>query len=694
MNTLKKFLTLFILVLVVGFPSLMNGQNEKANISFFVQNYSVDEYKSSCQNWDLHVSPDGNLYIANNSGLLEFDGNTWYLHKTPQEESVYEVGQRNDTIFSVCERSKGYWLSDSNNRLTYHTVTDDYPMPDISDFNHKKPFPIPEEINQYQPKVFVQLTKYDVVGTQNGGLFFLDKDGHILQHLTTHNQLADNCVHAICVQDESRLWIAYDNGISQIDINPPISIIGKRSEIGKIENAGMQGNYLYVQTNLGYFKKPLWSDLPFKPIEEKEATKFMNEKVVSLSLMPEKIFSDMEVIDYFKDAKFIYPTYDDMYWLLYNNEAGLFLEENHQTTLKCRLLFDSYNIDLTTRGPHFFTLNDSLYAVSTMQGVMLINIRQMLGGSKHLTMPKFRKIEYTDKNGIHYIQPETNKITLPHQAQQINLYVGTTVFTPCHQISYKLEGTRDEWSDWKKEGKISFSYLPEGSYTLRIRKYVTQGTFPEMTINVVVLPPWYNSIWAYILYLALIIIIVQQTLKYNLRRLKREENEMKEQTAQAEQHQQELMRSQTLENELQLKNNELMLQTSALVRRNQSIQAILEEYERQKEELGDRYPNKLYKKLHQQIIESLEDKEEWQLFENYFKNAHQHFMEKLQQKYPDLTTGDLRICCLLRMNLSTKEIASLLNISVRAVELRRYRLRKRLDLNNDVNLVEFLLHIQ
>ena len=178
-----------------------------------------------------------------------------------------------------------------------------------------------------------------------------------------------------------------------------------------------------------------------------------------------------------------------------------------------------------------------------------------------------------------------------------------------------------------------------------------------------------------------------------MRRLKREEKELKEQNARAEKHEQELIRSQALENELELKNNELMLQTSALVRRNQAIQSILEEYERQKEELGDRYPNKLYKKLHQQIVDALEDKEEWSLFEGYFKNAHQLFMEKLQQKYPDLTTGDLRVCCLLRMNLSTKEVASLLNISVRAVELRRYRLRKRLGLNNDVNLVEFLLNL-
>ena len=91
------------------------------------------------------------------------------------------------------------------------------------------------------------------------------------------------------------------------------------------------------------------------------------------------------------------------------------------------------------------------------------------------------------------------------------------------------------------------------------------------------------------------------------------------------------------------------------------------------------------------MADALNDHEDWKLFEEYFKSAHRDFLEKLQQKYSDLTPGDLRICCLLRMNLSTKEIALLLNVSVRAVELRRYRLRKRLGIGNDVNLVDFLI---
>ena len=146
-----------------------------------------------------------------------------------------------------------------------------------------------------------------------------------------------------------------------------------------------------------------------------------------------------------------------------------------------------------------------------------------------------------------------------------------------------------------------------------------------------------------------------------------------------------------LEAELKNKSNELTLQTTALVKRNEAIQSFLKELDEQKHTLGDRYPNKLYNRLRKLMEDGLNDQADWLQFESYFNSAHHNFMERLRQRYADITMGDLRLCCLLRMNLSTKEIASLLNVSVRAIEIRRYRLRKRLSLESDTNLVDFLL---
>ena len=87
----------------------------------------------------------------------------------------------------------------------------------------------------------------------------------------------------------------------------------------------------------------------------------------------------------------------------------------------------------------------------------------------------------------------------------------------------------------------------------------------------------------------------------------------------------------------------------------------------------------------------ISDENEWKTFENYFDQIHQGFFKRLIEQYPDLTQGDLKLCAYLRLNLSSKEISPLLNISFRGVEARRYRLRKRLNFEHDKNLVEFLI---
>ena len=68
--------------------------------SILVQNYSVDDYKASCQNWDLAVSYHGILYVANNSGLVTFDGNTWNTYPLPDKTPIYKVSFQNDSIYT------------------------------------------------------------------------------------------------------------------------------------------------------------------------------------------------------------------------------------------------------------------------------------------------------------------------------------------------------------------------------------------------------------------------------------------------------------------------------------------------------------------------------------------------------------------------------------------------------------------
>jgi DNA-binding CsgD family transcriptional regulator len=84
--------------------------------------------------------------------------------------------------------------------------------------------------------------------------------------------------------------------------------------------------------------------------------------------------------------------------------------------------------------------------------------------------------------------------------------------------------------------------------------------------------------------------------------------------------------------------------------------------------------------------------QDWEQFVYHFDQVHSGFFRRLREQYPQLTPKDHRLCAYLRMNLTTKEIAPLLNISVRGVEIGRYRLRRKMGLGNDVNLNEYMMN--
>ena len=93
------------------------------------------------------------------------------------------------------------------------------------------------------------------------------------------------------------------------------------------------------------------------------------------------------------------------------------------------------------------------------------------------------------------------------------------------------------------------------------------------------------------------------------------------------------------------------------------------------------------------IDKNLNNTDDWKMFQEAFNNADKKFLNKIKAKHPELTPNDLRLCAYLRLNLSSKEIAPLLNISPRSVEVKRYRLRKKMILPHDANLTHYILEV-
>ena len=100
------------------------------------------------------------------------------------------------------------------------------------------------------------------------------------------------------------------------------------------------------------------------------------------------------------------------------------------------------------------------------------------------------------------------------------------------------------------------------------------------------------------------------------------------------------------------------------------------------------------KKLIKSLSEDANMDKEWEHFSKHFDKVHSDFLVELKEKHPAITPNELKLSAYLRMNLSTKEIAQLMNISVRGVEISRYRLRKKLALPSETSLFDYLIGIQ
>lgn len=93
------------------------------------------------------------------------------------------------------------------------------------------------------------------------------------------------------------------------------------------------------------------------------------------------------------------------------------------------------------------------------------------------------------------------------------------------------------------------------------------------------------------------------------------------------------------------------------------------------------------------INKNITEDDSWSVFKEAFDNADKDFLKRIKQMHPVLTPNDLRLCAYLRLNLSSKEIAPLFNISVRSVEIKRYRLRKKMNLLHDQGLAEYIMTV-
>ena len=389
------------------------------------------------------------------------------------------------------------------------------------------------------------------------------------------------------------------------------------------------------------------------------------------------------------------------------NEALYFLpySNNRVDLLKFYVGLESQIVD----GSENITVLDSARViVGTYRGFSLINTN-IIQNQRNTFDINIRWIKAL-KDGLSTSYTKSDKeIILPYENTIISFAWGGNNSSSLGEIyfSYRLMGLDKEWSIPTRNHSKEYTNLTEGKYTFEVRTFTSDENLQQISydkISFEILPPWYRSIWAYIFYITLALLFLYIVYKQTIRKQKRE---IKDQQRRIE-YQQLLLEEETrikelkikelekekLKTDLQSKSHETTGYILNLKRKNEMFNKILSESSSILKLIDSKSNINTIRKrisiLIQDINNNIKHDDDFESFKSNFDFAHKDFFKVLEQRHPQLTQKDKILCVYIKMNFVSKEIAPLLNISVRGVEINRYNLRKKMELDRNTNLTEYL----
>jgi len=403
----------------------------------------------------------------------------------------------------------------------------------------------------------------------------------------------------------------------------------------------------------------------------------------------------------FETATRIVAIPDNRYWFIRQNDAALFSITENRATILFHLFLPVYSLNMVDNYENIVSLDNDRNLICLENGFAIFHTNMLRQGIPDKTRLLFRDIYSWNPEGAgKRVNPDGLPFTLSHAWN--NLSVSFTCINSSHLTKlyqYRLAGIEEKWSEWSEKADITYTRLPKGEYTFQVRTLTDDGRFTEpVQLHFRVMAAWYASIVAYLVYFLLILgVTFWSRFLFRRRVIRHHERLRQDDEAVAlleKQHaEQEIIKLQNenLQAEISHKNLQLANSTMAIIRKNELLIEIKEELDKQRVRLGRDLPEKYYDRFLSLINKNISNDNDWKVFEELFDQAHQNFFKRLKVAYPELTQSDLKLCAFLKLNLSSKEIAPLLNISFRGVETRRYRLRRRLSLDSDNNLVGFIL---
>ena len=423
--------------------------------------------------------------------------------------------------------------------------------------------------------------------------------------------------------------------------------------------------------------------------------------------VPDEQFNELLEID--GQIKFVDTDNSGDLWFIAENEAGMVHKNEDFTYTKISSPFRQLQEKFVNEFEFLYPYSNDHVFIALDNGFAHYSSRI----SKSYTnafKTYITKVEIPNHDSVIYFPDLETHHEFPFAKNEFRFYFTSPFYENTSQLefSYFIENYSTEWSHWSGDNYRDINNLPEDKYIFKVKARNIYGIESEEAHFVFeITPPWYRSSMAYGMY-GLFIVVLTIVLVWIIQRrverskdkervkhkqeLEKRETEYQQQALHTEKEIIRL-RNEKLESEKLSLDKELANQTMSIIQKNKFLMKLIQELNRIQNETEDSSVKTKMTILKKRIDKEIDNEQQNKIFESYFDEVHTNFFNRLKEKYPQLSPKDLRLCAYIRMNISSKEIATLLNISFRGVEISRYRLRKKMDLSRDINLSTFLSNI-
>ncbi len=595
------------------------------------------------------IKYEGTLYIGSNTGLfyLDTENNNTLKFIEGSQGQVWNLKEINGQLF--CGHNNGTYLIE--NKLFKERVS-----AFTGGWVIKK---VPELSNTFVQGTYGGLVRYDLI----------DNTWEV-KHLGEETVP----IRYMIFEDQYTAWVAHAyRGLFRVKFDETYSQVSFKDYKSK---------GLWSDFNVKVHK--IKNDICFKTNKGWQKYEALIDSIVPHDLLNNAFGADTDIISESDSDVLVTKNAKDKISFVYKIGGDNDIKFPNDLIQK-RLVVDAESVS---------QLNDSTFTLNLYDGFMLID-KSINTTSDALLKPAIENIE-VDKELINL--GDSLEYELPY-----NKNISISISSPMsnnHFFEYAIANSDTlKWYRMENE-KLELSSLSSGYHKIHFRTANILGnSSPENKIQIYILPPWYQNSLFYVLAALLGSLLIYWLHKRKIKKeqqvlhnkLVREQEVLLKEKAIENDKKIVQLKNESLKNEVKLKSKQLANTAMALVKKNESMLDIKGELIKHK----NNFENPLmYKRLLRKIDNSIGHEDEWEIFEYNFNQVHEEFFNQLKSKHSQLTHKDLKICAYIKMNLLTKEIAPLMNVSIRGLETHRYRLKRKLNLGNDKSLGDYLRNFE